>query len=164
MEDFKKVKEKVLNYSQVLIKFQQTQKLEVKTLDMMQVMIGIKRCCDEHGMPNDINLLYHNIIKEYISQIVIPMVQRNKGESSSFLRDYKQQWDKFTEFTFLVRRTFEHLDRKFTREKGQMTLVFAAHSFFKAMVFEPLQANLRSSILCEIEKDRNKDIVEKTDI
>ena len=83
-----------------------------------------------------------------------------KDNSKEFLREYNDQWKKYTMYARSLVNVFKYLDQYYLRGQGEQSVTNAALEMFRDQIFTPNLEFLRYAILEEIRKDRDQEIVE----
>jgi hypothetical protein len=146
-----------------IMSYLETNKMTLKPKQFMIAYTIIVRLCDEYDMAADLYIVYMHLLADYITQKVYPAIQAKVGDSRELLAEYVYQWEKFTVFTFSMKKLFEYLDRYYLKNGSErcQNLVETALNQFKDKVFKQRMSDLRWSILEEIKKDRESEITDK---
>jgi len=129
----------------------------------MQTYTCIVRLCDEYDKAADLYIEYQSLLDNYITHKIYPNIQSKVGDSKEFLAEYVQQWKNYTIFTFSMKKMFEYLDRYYLKNGAEkcQNLTETSLNHFKEKIFKYRMVDLRRSIMQEIHKDRENEIVDK---
>jgi len=83
-----------------------------------------------------------------------------KGASAQFLAEYNTLFKKYTLMVFTLYKIFCYLDKYFLKNANMQSLTEKALDLFRAKVFNKFIEDLRRSLLEEIRKDREDEVVE----
>jgi hypothetical protein len=114
---------------------------------------------DEQSMSEDLYEMYKKKIAEMLARVE-KALQQKAGNANAFLVEYVDQWRKFTLFTNAIRKVMQYLDRFHLKNQGDQSLTETALSMYREKIFSKNLKTLRDSILIEIKKDREGEIVD----
>ena len=127
---------------------------------MLAYSVIVKLCDQDEGSQQLFNH-YIQKMKAYITEIIIPQIDSKSGDSKEFLTEYVKQWENFSLYLFCMKRLVVYLDRYHLKTANQQSLTETALNLWRTDVYKKKLSTLRRSILAEIKKDRQNDMVEK---
>jgi hypothetical protein len=87
------------------------------------------------------------VLRDYLSGRVVGRLGKVTGDPATFLREYVNEWKKYSLFVFSNKKMFDYLDKFYLKTNSQLSLSDQALEVFREIVFKPHLYTLRRSIL-----------------
>jgi len=101
---------------------------------------------------------YEKILENYVVEDVVPDL-KNAIDQGRVLEVLIQQWNHYAMLSFMMKRMFSYLDKFYLRDKKKIGQ--RAIEYFYKHISQNVKDMMRSEIMNEFTKDRNKDVVDK---
>ena len=84
--------------------------------------------------------------------------------SHEFLAEYIKYWDKYTIFVHSMSKVMNYLDRFHLKNAGDQSLTQTSLQIFRQLIYKKWMYKLRESIVDQIRKDREGELVDNNQI
>ena len=84
-------------------------------------------------------LYYKEIVAKYLEERIQPELDRLYGSNEDFIVDYEKVWDKFTNYSFILNKLFNYIDRYYLSQNKDSkihSLFSTARELFKNIIFD----------------------------
>ena len=157
-------KEQIDIYMKSIMHFLETKKSNIRAKQYMATYECIVKISDENDEAEALYVIYQEKLKQYIEKHISRQIQSRAGDSREFLNEYVKQWKNYTIFTLSIIKMFNYLDRYYLKNGAEhpcTNLTHTALRYNREKVFDKKIGELRRSILTEIRKDRQSELVDR---
>jgi hypothetical protein len=140
------------------LEYLQTAKLAIQPKQYMKTYHCIVKLSDEYNVSEDLYRIYKEKVESYI-KIIRANITKKQGNPEAFLQEYKTAWEKYTLFVHSMNKVMNYLDRFHLKNAGDQSLTQTSLQLYRQNIYKPWLPELRKSILEQIRKDRENDVV-----